>query len=368
MSQRGLTETATADDAVGDATSTKGVRLTPRGLLQLVTRSNNLYILLVELALLALFSLISPNHTFFGQTNFINIAWDTAETLLLAIGETFVIITAGIDLSVGTVLMLSGVSASWVMANTAGTPAQISGGHYPHAGLALLLGIPTGLLVGMLCGVINGVLISRLRLPPFIVTLGVFSVANGLGDLLSSSGAAGQNTIPPVPDAFANSFGNGNLLLGLPTLVLMSALVALVAHVILTRTLFGRRTFAVGSNPEGSRLAGVPINSQLIWVYVLAGFMSGLAGVFDLARFHTTDIQGHSLDNLNAIAAVVIGGTSLFGGGGSIAGTVIGAFIPVTLAYGFNIMGISSFWQLVAVGIIIIAAVLVDQVRRQRIT
>jgi len=361
------TEITTAESAGGAALAPgPGPHSLSGGLLRGVTRSNNLYIVLVELALLVIFSL--ANHAFFSGSNFVNIAWDSAETLLLAIGETFVVITAGIDLSVGTVLMVAGVTASWVMANTAGTPAQVSAGHFPHAGTAIVLGVIAGLAVGLVAGAINGVLVARLKLPPFIVTLGTFSVANGLGDLISSAGAAGQSAIPPVPDAFANSLGNGNLIFSLPTLVVVSAVVALIAHIILTRTLFGRRTFAVGSNPEGSRLAGVPVMRQLIWVYVVAGFMSGLAGVFDLARFHTTDIQGHSLDNLNAIAAVVIGGTSLFGGTGSILGTVIGAFIPVTLNYGFNILGISSFWQLVAVGVIIIAAVLVDQIRRQRIT
>jgi ribose transport system permease protein len=302
---------------------------------------------------------------FLTSRNLINIAWDTSETLLLAIGETFVIITAGIDLSVGTVLMVSGVAASWVMATTAGTPAQVSNGIFPHAGTAIALAIPVGLACGLLFGAVNGILIARLRLPPFIVTLGTFSVANGLGDVISSSGAAGQSAIPTVPDVYANSLGSGSLVLGLPTLVIVALLVSIIAHILLTRTLFGRRTFAAGSNLEGSRLAGVPVVSHVIRVYILAGFLSGLAGLFDLARFHTTDIQGHSLDNLNAIAAVVIGGTSLFGGTGSIIGTMIGAFVPVTLSYGFTIMGISSFWQLVAVGIIIVAAVLVDQVRRR---
>ncbi|MDB5058542.1 MAG: inner-rane translocator [Chloroflexi bacterium] len=330
--------------------------------------ANNLYILLVLIALMAFFSLISPNHAFFGTSNFLNIVWDSAETLLLAIGETFVIITAGIDLSVGTVLMVSGVSAAWVMAQTAGTPAQVTSGHFPHAGQAIILGIIAGLGVGLLAGAINGILITRLRLPAFIVTLGVFSVANGLGDLISSSGAAGQNAIPPVPDRFANSFGSGNLILGLPTLVFVSALAAIIAHIVLTRTIFGRRTFAVGSNLEGSRLSGVPVNMHVFLVYVLCGFMSGLAGIFDLARYQTVDIAGHSLDNLNAIAAVVIGGTSLFGGTGSIVGTVIGAFIPTVLRYGFTIQGVSSFWQDVVVGLIIIVAVFIDQVRRQRTT
>ncbi|HXT37279.1 MAG TPA: ABC transporter permease [Chloroflexota bacterium] len=330
--------------------------------------TSNLYILLVLIFLVALFSLISPNHAFYGTSNFLNIAWDSAETLLLAIGETFVIITAGIDLSVGTVLMCSGVVASWVIANNAGTASQVVNGHFPHAGTAVAMGIGAGLFVGLLAGLVNGLLVTRLKMPPFIVTLGIFSVANGAGELVSSSGAAGQQAIPPVPDSFANSFGSGNMILGLPTLIIVAAVCAIIAHVILTRTVFGRRTFAVGSNLEGSRLAGVPVTSHLIWIYVLCGFMSGLAGIFDLARFQTVDISGHSLDNLNAIAAVVIGGTSLFGGTGSIVGTVIGAFIPTVLRYGFTIQGVSSFWQDVAVGTIIILAVLVDQLRRQRTT
>jgi len=150
--------------------------------------------------------------------------------------------------------------------------------------------------------------------------------------------------------------------------VVVAAIVAILTHVVLTRTIFGRRTFAVGSNLEGSRLAGVPVNAHVVAVYTFAGCLSGLAGVLDLARFHSTDIQGHSLDNLDAIAAVVIGGTSLFGGTGSIVGTVIGAFIPTVLRYGFTIQGISSFWQDVVVGAIIIVAVLFDQIRRRRVT
>jgi ribose transport system permease protein len=331
-------------------------------------RSMNLYIFLVLVALLAFFSIISPNHAFFERSNFINIAWDTAEILLLAIGETFVIITAGIDLSVGTVLMFSGVIASWTIAQMGGPPALVASGHFPNAAIAIPLGIAAGLAVGTLFGVVNGVLVTRLRMPAFIVTLGVFSIANGLGDLVSSGGAAGQSAIPPIPNSFANTLGNGNLIFGIPTLVVVAAIVALITHVVLTRTIFGRRTFAVGSNLEGSRLAGVPVNSHVLWVYVFAGFMAGLAGVLDLARFHSTDIQGHSLDNLDAIAAVVIGGTSLFGGTGSIMGTVIGAFIPTVLRYGFTIQGISSFWQDVVVGAIIIVAVLFDQIRRRRVT
>ncbi len=339
-----------------------------RRAIRLVVRASNLYIFLVLVILLGLFSLISPGHSFWGITNFKNIAWDSAETLLLAIGETFVIITAGIDLSVGTVLMLSAIVASWVMAETGGTSQQVANGVFPHAGLAIALGILAGLVVGILAGALNGLLVTRLKLPAFIVTLGTYSIAYGFAELIFSEGAAGQNAIPVGPSSFANSFGADSLVWGIPTLVFAAAVAALIAHVILTRTIFGRRTFAVGSNLEASRLAGVPVNVHVWMVYALCGGMSSLAGIFDLARYQTIDISGHTTDNLNAIAAVVIGGTSLFGGVGSVLGTVIGAFIPTTLRYGFTIQGVSSFWQDVAVGTIIIFAVLVDQVRRSRAT
>jgi ribose transport system permease protein len=338
--------------------------------LRFVVGANNLYIFLVLLGLIALFSLISPGHAFWGADNFKNIAWDSSETLLLAIGETFVIITAGIDLSVGTVLMLSGISASWVMAQTGGSPQQVANQIFPHAGLAVTLGIIAGIGMGLCFGMLNGLLVTRLRLPSFIVTLGIYSVAYGFGELIFSNGAAGQNTIPVAPGAFTNSFGSDSMIsidgFGLPTLVIAAAVAALVAHVILSRTIFGRRTFAVGSNLEGSRLAGVPVNLHVWMVYALCGGMSGLAGVFDLARYQTVDVSSHATDNLNAIAAVVIGGTSLFGGIGSILGTTIGAFIPTALRYGFTIQGVSSFWQDIAVGSIIIVAVWIDQIRRSR--
>ena len=337
-----------------------------RRVFRLVVGATNLYIFLVLVALVGLFSLISPNHSFWGVTNFKNIAWDSSETLLLAIGETFVIITAGIDLSVGTVLMLSGIVASWVMAETGGTAQQVANGVFPHAAVAISLGILAGVAMGVLAGAINGLLVTRLKLPAFIVTLGTYSIAYGFGELIFSEGAAGQNTIPVGPNAFANSFGADNMMWGIPTMVFAAAVVAVIAHVILTRTIFGRRTFAVGSNLEASRLSGVPVNVHLWMVYVLGGGMAGLAGIFDLARYQTIDVSGHATDNLNAVAAVVIGGTSLFGGVGSILGTVIGAFIPTTLRYGFTIQGVSSFWQDVAVGTIIIVAVFVDQVRRSR--
>ena len=200
-------------------------------------RSTNLYIFFVLVALIAFFSLISPNHAFFVLGNFINIVWDRAETLLLAIGETFVIITAGIDLSVGTVLMVSGVVASWVIAQTGGPAAQVVNGNFPNAA-ARRSRWESWWASASACsaGAVNGVLVTRLRMPAFIVTLGVFSIANGLGDLVSSGGAAGPIAIPPIPASFAATLGNSNLLLGLPTLVVVAALAAFITHIVLTQT------------------------------------------------------------------------------------------------------------------------------------
>lgn len=357
-----------ASTDVAEATATAPQGFSASGLSRSLLRSSNLYILLVELGLLAFFSLISPHNRFLSTNNFISISWDSAETLLLAIGETFVIITAGIDLSVGAVLLLAGVTAQWVMVQTGGPASQVANGVFSNAGVAIVLGILAALGIGAVAGATSGVLVSKLRLPPFIVTLGVLGIANGLGDLLFSAGAAGQSLIAPAPPVFSSSFGSGNAFLSLPTLVIAALVAAIIAHIVLSRTIFGRRTFAVGSNLEGARLAGVPVDRQILMVYILAGVMAAIAGVFDLARFTTIDVSGYGTANLNAIAAVVIGGTSLFGGTGSIVGTLIGAFIPVTLTYGFQIQGIPSLWQQVAVGVIVIVAVLIDQVRRRRLT
>src|SRR5579871_2319108 len=167
MAQTETPETTTSASAARRLRAlTSSVSNSPGSVLRSILRSNNLYILVVEFALIAFFSIFSPYGGFFDIHNFVNIAWDTSETLLLAIGETFVIITAGIDLSVGTVLMLAGVTTSWTLAQLAGTPAQIAAGQYPHAGFAILVAIPVGLLVGIIFGAINGVLVARLKLPP----------------------------------------------------------------------------------------------------------------------------------------------------------------------------------------------------------
>jgi ribose transport system permease protein len=320
----------------------------------------NFWILFFLLGLIVYFSLFTPNHAFLQTGNFKNIALDTSEVILLGIGETFVIITAGIDLSVGGILVFAGVAGGLVMLHFSGTPAQTNALQYPHASTAVPIGIVVALAAGTGWGLLNGLLITRLRLPPFIVTLGTLGMSFGAADLLT-----GGTNLSSIPTGFQNSFGNGTIL-GLYVPVVVALIAVVIAYVMLNFMRFGRYTAAIGSNAEAARRSGVNVDLHLIKVYTLTGLLCGLAGLIDVARFGTENLSAHNTDNLNAIAAVVIGGTSLFGGVGTIIGTVVGAFIPTVLNNGFVINGINPFWQEVLVGATIVFAVYIDQVRRRR--
>ena len=303
----------------------------------------------ILVALIAIFAILSFEE-FFAVSNGRNIATDAAVLLVLAVGLTFVIVTAGIDLSVGSVLVFSGVIAAKFMNELGGESLGV-----------LLAGCAAALASGCAWGVLNGFLIAKAKIPAFIVTLGTLGMA--LGSALLITGGVDERN---VPFKLITSIGSGRLFDQIPWLVVIAAVVALVFGIVLAQTRFGRYTYAIGSNMEGARRSGVNVDRHLIKVYALAGTLSGLAGYMALARFGTTSISGHSTDNLNAIAAVVIGGTSLFGGIGTILGTVFGVFIPVVLQNGFVIVGIQPFWQQVAVGAVLIGAVYLDQLRRAR--
>lgn len=320
----------------------------------------NFWIFFFLLALILYFSLTTPNHAFFQASNFKNIALDTSEVILLGIGETFVIITAGIDLSVGGILVFSGVAGGLVMLHFSGTASQVANLEYPKASVGIPLGIITTLVAGTGWGLLNGILITRLRLPSFIVTLGTLGMSFGAADLLT-----GGTNLSSVPTGFQNSFGNGTIF-GIYVPVIVAAIAVVIAYFLLNYTRFGEWTAAIGSNEEGTRRTGIPVDLHLVKVYAMTGFLCGGAGLIDLARFGTENLASHNTDNLNAIAAVVIGGTSLFGGVGTILGTVVGAFIPTVLQNGFVINGIDPFWQEVLVGATIIVAVYIDQWRRRR--
>ncbi len=207
---------------------------------------------------------------------------------------------------------------------------------------------------------LNGVLITKARVPPLIVTLGTLGMALGIAQVITDG-----VDVRDVPFKLVEHIGTGRLFGQIPWLVVIAAFVAVVFGVILADTRFGRYTYAIGSNVEAARRAGINVDRHLIKVYALSGTLAGLAGFLSLARFSTTTIGGHSTDNLQAIAAVVLGGTCLFGGIGVIAGTVIGVFIPVVLQNGFVITGVKPFWQQVAVGAVLILAVYLDQLRRR---
>jgi ribose transport system permease protein len=280
--------------------------------------------------------------------NFRNIAAEASAPLIIAVGMTFVIITAGIDLSVGSVVVFSGVIAAKVMLG-------IGGEGWGAIGAGLL----AGLVAGLAWGVVNGVLVTKARVPPLIVTLGTLGMALGSALLIT-----GGIDVRGVPLQLTTTIGIGQLG-GVPYVVIIAALVTAAGAVTLSMTRFGRYTYAIGSNAEAARRAGINVDRHLIKVYGLSGFLAGLAGMVSLARFATTTIGGHSTDNLAAIAAVVLGGTSLFGGIGTVLGTVVGVFIPAVLQNGFVILGVQPFWQQVAVGAVLIVAVYIDQLKRR---
>jgi ribose transport system permease protein len=318
------------------------------------TSTSPVWIFLALMVIVAVFGVLRPSQflsSFDIKTIFIN----ASVALMLSVGMTYVIITAGIDLSVGSVLVFSGVLAAKVMIALGG-----GAGHAINAGWgAILGGVVVGLLVGVAWGAFNGSLIALLGIPPLIVTLGTFGMALGLADVIT-----GGVDIAGIPQKLGSTIGAGSI--GpVPTLVVIAAVVTAVFGLVLHLTRFGRYTYAIGSNAEAARRAGINVNWHLIKVYSIAGLLSGLGGVLSLAYFTTTTISGHVTDNLTAISAVVIGGTSLFGGSGTMFGTVVGVFIPVVLASGLVIVNLQSFWQQVVIGAILIIAVYFDQLRRR---
>jgi ribose transport system permease protein len=308
---------------------------------------DTLPIFLVLVLLSAGFAIARPTQ-FASIFNFRNIVTDGATLLVMAVGMTYVLVAGGIDLSIGSVLVFSGVVAAEVIVAIGG----------PDAGwLSITIGFVTGIFSGLAWGLINGYLIARLRLPALIVTLGTLGAALGAAQLLTNG-----VDVRGVPLRLTE-LGVGTIA-GIPWLAIQAAIVTLVGGLVLRFTRFGQHTYAVGSNSEAVRRAGIDLERHLIKIYAIQGSLAGLAGLMSLARFSTTTIAGHSADNLNVIASVVLGGTSLFGGSGSILGTLVGVFIPAVLQNGFIIIGVQSFWQSIAVGIVLIAAVYVDQLKR----
>lgn len=274
---------------------------------------------------------------FLTVSNLLNVAQQTAIVAIIAVGMTFVIITAGIDLSVGSVLAFSGVVMATLL----------------QKGVPLVVALLAGLGAGLLCGLLNGLLITVGRLPPFIATLGMMSVARGAA-LVFTEGR-------PV-SGFSATFRQIAVgeVFHIPAPVVIMLAVYLVAHFVLTKTKLGRYTYAIGGNEEATLLSGVNVRLYKTLVYGLCGMLSGLAAIILTARLNSAQPIAGIMYELDAIAATVIGGTSLTGGEGRIFGTLIGALIIGVLRNGLNLLDISSFVQQIVIGAVIIVAVLFD--------
>lgn len=305
-------------------------------------------ITLVLVAVVLVFA-IADFSAFFSQQNITNIFITASLLIVMGTGATFVLITAGVDLSVGSVLVFSGVIAGMVMQKMGGQGLGTS-----------VVGVVLSILAGGAWGLVNGFVITKMRVPPLIATLGSFGAAQGLAQVISHG-----NDYKNIPDTLVINLGFGRVA-GIPWLVIVAVVVALVGGLVLSVTGFGRRTYAIGSNPEAARRTGMRVDRHLILVYIIAGLLAGLAGIMSFAEFGSTTISGHSTDNLSVIAAVVIGGTSLFGGSGTMFGTFVGTLIPAVLADGLVILGLNSFWRDFVVGVVLVLAVYLDQIRRRK--
>jgi ribose transport system permease protein len=295
------------------------------------------------LLLLAFFSVVVPH--FASTNNYIDILTATAVNGVLATGVTFVIITGGIDLSVGTGMTFTSVVMGIVAVNL---------------GLPLPLGLLAALAAGALVGSINGALIAKAKLPPFIATLGMLYVTLGMAQVISDVHPIYFDQQPAFQQFFM-----AKPVVGIPNIVWVMLGGAAVAWILLNKTIFGRYTFALGSNEEATRLSGVNVDRWKIIVYAVDGLFIGLAGIVIASRMNSAQPglgMGYELD---AIAAAVIGGTSLSGGEGSVVGTIIGAFLISTLRIGLSVAGIPDQWKSVITGLVVIGAVWLDILRRR---
>lgn len=295
------------------------------------------------IALCVVMTILSPYFLTFN--NLFNVGTQIAVIAILAFGQTFVIVSGGIDLSVGSVLGLAGIVFGWATA-VANLPLPV----------ALLLGIGSGALAGL----INGSLITLGNLPPFIATLAMLSAARGLALVIS-----GGVPLNPIPGAI-RTLGSGDLFGFLPVPVILMVVMWALTVGILRSTYSGRCMYAIGGNEEASRLSGINVDRQKLLIYTLSGLFAGIAGILLTARLASAQPQSGFTFELDAIAAVVIGGASLSGGTGTASGTLIGALILGVLRNGLNLLNVSAFWQQVVIGVVIALAVMTDTLRRRR--
>ncbi|MDR0635920.1 MAG: ABC transporter permease [Treponema sp.] len=289
----------------------------------------------------AVFTILSPY--FFSVNNLLTVATQTAVIAIIAIGQTYVLITGGIDLSIGSNIALSAMVAGLVM----------------RANLPVPLAVLSGLLTGLASGAVSGTLVAFGNIPPFIATLGTMTVARGLSFTLTQA-----IPISGLPKTFTTLWGTGSTL-GIPNPVIIMVLLVIVFAFILAKTKLGRHVYATGSNFEAARLSGVNTGKILIAVYVFSGILAAFAGLIMAARIISAQPSAGDGYELDAVASSVIGGTSTMGGEGTVAGTFIGAFVIGVLRNGLNLIGVSPFIQKIVIGIVIVGSVFLDRIRRK---
>jgi ribose transport system permease protein len=289
-----------------------------------------------------LFSVLSPH--FFTADNILNVTLQTSITAIIAAGMTFVIITAGIDLSVGAMVAFSGVVVTSIL--RLGMPFSLS---FP-------LGLLAAIAVGMCSGSLAGLFVTRFNITPFIVTIALMSILRGASYMYT-----GGRPVWGLPEEF--SFLGSGRVVGIPVPTIIMICIYVIAFVVLKHTKFGRYVYAVGGNKEAARLAGIDINRVLWLVYVISGVLSAISGVLLASRMNSGQPNAGLMYEMDVIAAVVVGGTSLFGGRGSIVGTFLGAMLIGVLRNGLNLLNVGSYVQMVVLGAVILLAVLLDQLR-----
>jgi len=343
-----------AKQVLSKAGSSKGMQ--GRASLRLILLRLRAYVALV--LLVVLFSITAPS--FLTTRNLVIVAEQVAVFAILGVGETFVILAAGIDLSVGSLTGLAAMLAGALLSQG----LRVPGLHVALFFNVWIVGLIT-LFVGAMVGVLNGFFITRLRVTPFIQTLGMLYVARGAAELISNGATYGDLT-------GRASLGNtGFLALGtarfldLPVSVWIMALVAVLAALLAGRTVFGRQVYAVGGNEPAAQLSGVRVDRVKVLTYAISGMCAALAGLIIASRLGAANPAPGPTYELNAIAVVVLGGTSLFGGVGTVGGSIIGAFVLGVLWNGMVLLGVSDFWQTVITGAVIILAVVIDQLQRR---
>ena len=301
-----------------------------------------------EIGIIAILIVLSiaiqiKNPIFLTYNNIVDVCRNTSYTLIIAIVMTFVLIAKGLDLSVGSLMALGGLVASLAMTN----------------GVPIILAVILGIIVGAAFGVVNAFCIVKLNIPAMIASLGTMYMARGLVLIITKG-----SPVFPLPEAFS-AFGKG-FLIGLPYVVIIAIILSIIAHLILTKTTYGRKVYAIGGNPETAKFAGINVAMVTASCYLISGSLAALSGILTAARMGSGQPSIGDGTEMTVITAVIIGGTSLNGGAGTILGTVLGALLMNVLSSGMNLVGVSAYWQKFVMGLIIIVAVGMDMYQRSK--